>query len=270
MKWAILLMSLFGMARTAPNEIDGKPAVLEKCVSTIPGFFQGQGLYNAAVAELSRHPHDDALFLEIGAYLGQSTCYMSHLLDSLSVNVAFHVIDFWGSAPKGTIPKHNLLNGMTRAEASLAEWARENHRKSVMQFGKGDFQLTWAHFVQTFGKWDNIASVTRGSSKDVSIVARYSDKSVDFLYLDTAHDNTTITELELWWPKVRPGGQMCGDDYDRIPVKTSVKRYFSSAQVSLPVTKLPLRQWCVNRPMTDQTMASTVSLRDAIIDARSN
>jgi len=252
MKWAILHMSFLGMARTgAPNEIDGSPAVLERCLSTVPGLFMGQGVYNAAVAELRRHPHD-ALFLEIGAYLGQSSCYMSHLLDSLSVNVAYHVIDFWGSAPRGTIPKDTVTNGMTRHEASIAEWARESHRKAVMKFGKGDFQLTWAHFVQTFGKWDNIASVIRGSSKDVSIVARYIDKSVDFIYLDTAHGNTTITELELWWPKVRPGGQMCGDDYDRIHVSTSVKRYFSSAHPSLHVTKLPLRQWCVHRPMTDQ------------------
>ena len=251
------------LASAAGDLAASNSAALDRCTRNIPGWFKGQGVYNAAVAELGRHSHDAPLFLEIGAYLGQSACYMTHLLDSLTLNVTFHIIDFWGSTPRQTIdgrdikaywPNRTLVDGMARHEASIASWAPAIDTRAVMQFGKGDFQLAWAHFVKTFGKWDNIASIIRGSSKDVNIVGRYIDNSVNFLYLDTTHDNTTITELELWWPKVKPGGRMCGDDYDKAPVSTSLDRYFSSA--SLPVTNLPHKQWCVRKPTSNNKQAA--------------
>jgi len=51
-------------------------------------------------------------------------------------------------------------------------------------------------------------------STDPSFVAQVSDKSLDFLYLDGAHDYENVKrELLLLFSKVRPGGVLAGHDY---------------------------------------------------------
>ena len=41
---------------------------------------------------------------------------------------------------------------------------------------------------------------------------------IAFLYLDTSHrERESAIELRLWWPKIRVGGWLCGDDYCNAP-----------------------------------------------------
>lgn len=41
-------------------------------------------------------------------------------------------------------------------------------------------------------------------------------KRFDFVYLDAKHDRASVeADIAAWWPKVRPGGMLCGHDYDR-------------------------------------------------------
>ena len=45
-------------------------------------------------------------------------------------------------------------------------------------------------------------------------VKQLEDSSLDFIYVDARHDYCGVLEdLETWWPKLRKGGIMCGDDY---------------------------------------------------------
>jgi hypothetical protein len=40
------------------------------------------------------------------------------------------------------------------------------------------------------------------------------DGSLDFAYLDAQHHYAAVKQdIELWWPKIRPGGLLCGHDY---------------------------------------------------------
>ena len=42
------------------------------------------------------------------------------------------------------------------------------------------------------------------------------DGALDFVYVDARHDRQGVAEdLRLWWPKVRPGGLVCGHDFVR-------------------------------------------------------
>ena len=77
---------------------------LEGCTRDIPGWFEGQAVYRAAVHDLTRlfDRRDNGstgsspiIFVEIGAYLGQSTCYLSWLLQG--TGAAIDVIDQWGA-----------------------------------------------------------------------------------------------------------------------------------------------------------------------------
>lgn len=43
---------------------------------------------------------------------------------------------------------------------------------------------------------------------------RFAEHSLDFVYIDAAHDfNSTMADLLAWWPAIRVGGVMCGDDF---------------------------------------------------------
>jgi hypothetical protein len=44
-------------------------------------------------------------------------------------------------------------------------------------------------------------------------VKQFQDKSVDFVYIDGNHDYKYAEEdIRLWYPKVKEGGFLCGDD----------------------------------------------------------
>jgi hypothetical protein len=49
-----------------------------------------------------------------------------------------------------------------------------------------------------------------------SVVAAtcFEDGQCDFVFLDADHSYTGVrTDITVWWPKIRPGGWLCGHDY---------------------------------------------------------
>ena len=42
----------------------------------------------------------------------------------------------------------------------------------------------------------------------------FENESIDWIYIDGNHSYEFVKEdLNNWWPKIKPGGFMCGDDY---------------------------------------------------------
>jgi len=49
----------------------------------------------------------------------------------------------------------------------------------------------------------------------VDAAKEFPDGSVDFVYLDADHRyHAVLADLSAWWPKVKAGGALAGDDYD--------------------------------------------------------
>ena len=45
-------------------------------------------------------------------------------------------------------------------------------------------------------------------------VKLFKDESLDFVYIDANHAYDFVKEdLEMWWPKIKKGGYICGHDY---------------------------------------------------------
>jgi len=60
--------------------------------------------------------------------------------------------------------------------------------------------------------WGNKRQVLRGPSAEMS--SKVPDLSLDFLYIDGDHtERGTRVDVLNWWPKIRIGGGMFGDDY---------------------------------------------------------
>ena len=51
-----------------------------------------------------------------------------------------------------------------------------------------------------------------GAAKD------FRDNFLDFVYLDANHAYKAVkADIAAWWPKIRPGGMLAGDDYGIVP-----------------------------------------------------
>lgn len=56
------------------------------------------------------------------------------------------------------------------------------------------------------------SEIWRTTSEEAT--TRVEDRSLDFVYIDARHDYESVREdIELWLPKVRPGGVIAGHDY---------------------------------------------------------
>jgi predicted O-methyltransferase YrrM len=61
----------------------------------------------------------------------------------------------------------------------------------------------------------------------------------DFIYIDGAHDDASIREdLRLWWPRVRSGGTLAGDDFDdeHQAVKQAVCAFAEQERLTVELT----------------------------------
>jgi hypothetical protein len=64
-----------------------------------------------------------------------------------------------------------------------------------------------------------LSQITQGTveihrSKSVDFAKKLPDGSIDWVYIDGNHDyEFVLADLQSWYPKVRPGGLVAGDDY---------------------------------------------------------
>lgn len=63
------------------------------------------------------------------------------------------------------------------------------------------------------GYWyDNEVELIRKPS--LQAVKLFSDNSFEFVYIDGDHSfAAALNDMRAWWPKVKPGGLLCGHDY---------------------------------------------------------
>lgn len=60
----------------------------------------------------------------------------------------------------------------------------------------------------------------------VQAASDFADKALDFVFIDAAHNyENAILDIEAWYPKVRPGGMLCGHDINMDGVKKAVHEF---------------------------------------------
>jgi hypothetical protein len=115
--------------------------------------------------------------------------------------------------------------GVSRGELSrnlLSRWSGKlylvdawRHIEGLVDVGNPDHNGHLDNMAHTFMNvydFGDRAIIIRDLSVNASKL--FQDESLDFIYIDAGHDKKSVNEdLNAWYPKIKKGGFMIGDDY---------------------------------------------------------
>lgn len=157
------------------------------------GYSRYINFYNVVV----EHAQDDAVFVEVGSFLGQSTAALAQLIRNSKKNIKLYAVDLF----------------------ELSDFSDEPHAQVIQEHG-GDFYAAFKHNLQSSNVLDSVTPIKASSLEAAS---QFEDRSISFLMIDASHKySDVVDDIEAWYPKVKLGGIIAGDDYDWGSVKSAV------------------------------------------------
>lgn len=146
----------------------------------IHGWFNFADLYRRMVEDTK----EPALFVEVGAWKGKSAAFMAVEIANSGKNIDFHTLDWGkGSGDPGHVNDPDIVNG------TLVQ-TLERNLEPVSAF----------------------VDIKIGDHRELA--REYADESIDFVFIDAQHDEPNVQrDCMTWWPKVKPGGIIAGDDW---------------------------------------------------------
>jgi glycosyltransferase involved in cell wall biosynthesis/predicted O-methyltransferase YrrM len=173
--------------------------ILNPTFNEIPGWFSYTKLYDAMVESAV----DNAVFVEIGSWMGKSTNYLARKIYESNKNINFTTVDTF----KGTDTE-------------------QLHKNIVNQFA-GDMFIEFTDNLVLNNNYENLTVI---KDESVNAATTFTNSSIDFIMIDGGHSYEEVTtDLHAWYHKIKPGGVITGDDYgmDMFPgVTEAVDKYF--------------------------------------------
>lgn len=158
----------------------------------------GYSRYIDLYRDMVVNAEDGALFVELGSFLGQSTAAMGTFIKSSGKRIAFDAVDIF----------------------ELTDFSDEPHFKVIEDHG-GDFLAAFKTNMEKAQVADAI-NIVKATSLEAA--ATYEDRSISFLMIDASHTyEDVIDDINAWFPKLKFGGIMSGDDLDWPDVKRAVE-----------------------------------------------
>ena len=143
-------------------------------------FFNYQKVYDRMIKEF-----DNAKFVEIGVWRGQSVCYAAVEIINKSKNITIDAVDTWEGSPEEELGQKDG----TELTGTLYET-----------------------FLKNIEPVKHIINPVRMDS--VLASSKYEDGSLDFVFIDGSHLYDAVkADIEAWLPKVKVGGYLGGHDY---------------------------------------------------------
>lgn len=167
--------------------------------TNIYGHFNFEFLYDEVVAKFD----SGSKFVEIGAFCGKSTCYLAERVIASGKDIQLNIIDNWVGHPSDT--------GLARQIEEL-----------------GDIYKIFHDNMEKAGVIDKL-NILRGDS--AASAKLFENGSIDFVYIDAAHDYASVKKDVLaWLPKMKAGGILAGHDYGNhnTQVKEAVNELFGN------------------------------------------
>ena len=174
---------------------------IEHFYQNIDGMFDFQDIYS----EMVNIAENNFWHVEVGAWRGKSSAYLATEINNSGKNIKFDVIDTWEGS-KGDKDEQWHNNVIQSLDVSLYE-----------------------DFLRNINPVKHIINPIVGRSTDIA--NNYKDNSLDFVFIDAAHDFDNIkADIEAWFRKVKIGGYIGGHDYNGYwtGVKRAVNWYFDN------------------------------------------
>lgn len=154
-----------------------------------------QGLFNLIKSKKPK------LIIELGSFMGGSAIFMAQSVDA---NCKVYCVDEWTGEGVWLDPVE------------------------LKRFGPIFYQQFLSNVVHS-GVQDKIVPFRMSTSQAAGLL----DVKADIIYVDADHtEESAYNDVMLWYPKLAPGGVICGDDYTwqpahfqaDLPVKRGVDR----------------------------------------------
>ena len=151
---------------------------MEHFYQNIHGWFTYPRLYQNIVNKFPTDSH----FVEVGVWKGKSAAYMVVEIINSGKNIKFDCVDTW----KGS----------------------EEHVNDLSIINDTLYQEFISNMEPVKGYYNAI------QKPSLEAVLDYEDESLDFVFIDAAHDYENVkADIIAWLPKVKKGGVIAGHDY---------------------------------------------------------
>lgn len=115
---------------------------------------------------------------------------------------------------KGQFSEYILDKWKGKRLYSIDPWknfSREEYM-DVMNIKQEEFDKIYFGVQQLLSRFGKRSEILRTTS--IEAASSFEDRSLDFVYLDARHHYEGVKEdIEVWYPKVRTQGVLCGHDY---------------------------------------------------------
>lgn len=172
----------------------------------IHGWCDFDQLYKQVVAGA----RPNALFVEVGCWFGKSAALMGTLIRDSGTPITFYAVDPWDGRSEGE------------------PLGRAIYTPIVDLLPNRDVYPVFAANLEGCGVSEFVRPVRR-TSVDAAVL--FADGSLDFVFLDAAHDTPSVmADLRAWWPKIRLGGILAGHDLAWPSVQAALDAFFGPAR----------------------------------------
>jgi predicted O-methyltransferase YrrM len=154
---------------------------------------------------------------EIGVWKGGSCIHMAKGIRDLGLDAAVIAIDTW--------------------LGSSEHWMQEDGLELSYTFGYPNLYYVFAANVVREGVAEQVVPLPLDSA-NAAVLLRRLNLSIDMIHIDGAHDYGGVrSDLERWWPLLKPGAVVIMDDYDATgavwpDVRKAIDDFVASANVS--------------------------------------
>ena len=193
----------------------------------IHGWFDWPKLYADQVASA----RSGSLFVEVGTWMGKSALYIGDRIQASGKSIHLVTVD-------------------------TCLGCDDYQTETAKEYG-GTIAGELVRNIQEAGL---LSIVTVMVTESVRAAKVFGDESVDFVFIDAAHDYESVkADLTAWWPKLKVGGKIAGHDYGWEGVGEAVHEFFGVRVPGVPlVCKLAPTCWFVAKTNRDQKRVVSV------------
>jgi len=173
----------------------------------VQGWFVQENLYTQMVESCNNT--DEYHFVEVGSWKGKSSTYMGVEIINSGKSIKFDCVDTWLGSEEHINLKSSCYEPLLEIKDGL-----------------------YNKFLTNIEPLKSVINPIRMTSVEASKL--YEDDSLDFVYIDGAHDyNSVYDDIQHWFPKVKVGGYIGGDDLDWKGVNMAVYDNFENNFISI-------------------------------------